>query len=101
MYTKCVLKGRFSKSQAQMRIHSAKNRPVHCFVMKSINSNTKLIRNTDGWQEMIASRYNEKHSNFIIAITKSIFITQFSILYHYKGLETHILHIVKVFVKTE
>jgi len=51
-------------------------------VMKSINS-------------MIASRYNEKHSNFIIAITKSIFITQISILYHYKGLETHILNILK------
>ena len=50
---------------------------------------------------MIASRYNEKHSNFIIAITKSIFITQFSILYHYKGLETHILNILKLFVKTE
>ena len=49
---------------------------------------------------MIASRYNEKHSNFIIAITKSIFITQFSILYHYKGLETHILNM-KLFVKTE
>ena len=50
---------------------------------------------------MIASRYNEKHSNFIIAITKSIFITQFSILYHYTGLETHILNILKLFVKTE
>ena len=50
---------------------------------------------------MIASRYNEKHSNFIIAITKSIFITQFNILYHYKGLETHILNIIKLFVKTE
>ena len=50
---------------------------------------------------MIASRYNEKHSNFIIAITKSIFITQFSNLYHYKGLETHILNIIKLFVKTE
>ena len=50
---------------------------------------------------MIASRYNEKHSNFIIEISKSIFITQFSILYHYKGLETHILNIIQLFVKTE
>ena len=50
---------------------------------------------------MIASRYNEKHSNFIIAITKSIFLKQFSILYLYKGLETHILNILKLFFKTE
>ena len=50
---------------------------------------------------MIASRYNEKQSNFIIAITKSIFIILFSILYLYKGLESHILNILKLFVKTE
>ena len=37
----------------------------------------------------------KKHSNFIIAISKSIFITQISILYHYKGLETYTLNILK------
>ena len=83
-----------------MRIHFAKSRPAHCYCYE-VNRIKKLIRNTDGWQGIIASRYNEKHSNFIITITKSIFITQFSILYHYKGLVTHFLNIVKLFVKTE
>ena len=41
-----------------------------------------------------SERYNEKHSNFIIAITKSILITQISILYHFKGLETHIVGLI-------
>ena len=72
-----MTKWRFSQSQAQMPIQSAKNRSVHryCYeVYKKYHVATV----------MITSRYNEKHSNFIIAITKSILITQISILYHLK-----------------